>query len=325
VSLPDIAPQVDDAAPSKAGRPAWPLIAIVGPTATGKSELALGLAQRIGAEIVGADAMQLYRGMDIGTAKVPEAERRGVPHHQIDVLDVREEASVAAYQRHARADVEAITARGHPAVVVGGSGLYVRALVDEIDFPGTDPAVRAAWEARAASAEPGEMHRLLAERDPVAAARIEPGNTRRLVRALEVIDLTGRPFSASLPRPVYAAPTIQLGVDGPVDQVDQAIERRAERMISHGLIEEVEALAAHGLREGRTASRATGYAQGLAVLDGRLARADAAEAIALATRQLARRQRKWFRRDARITWLTTAGSCKDMLAEAAAHLEPWLE
>jgi tRNA dimethylallyltransferase len=279
------------------------LIVIVGPTATGKSELALDLAERWGAEIVGADAMQLYRGMDIGTAKVPPELRRGIPHHQIDVLGVREEASVAAYQRHARADVAAIAARGRVAIAVGGSGLYVRALLDQIEFPGTDPAVRAAWEARAAQAEPGEMHALLAERDPAAAAAIEPGNTRRIVRALEVIEMTGRPFAATLPRYAYAVPAVQLGVDGDVIGVDQAIDARARRMLDEGLIEEVEALAAVGLRESRTASRATGYAEGLAVLDGRMTRDEAAAAIALATRQLARRQRKWFRRDPRVAWI----------------------
>ncbi|MDR1295498.1 MAG: tRNA (adenosine(37)-N6)-dimethylallyltransferase MiaA [Bifidobacteriaceae bacterium] len=279
------------------------LIAIVGPTATGKSDLALDVAEWLGAEIVGADAMQLYRGMDIGTAKVPPAARRGIAHHQIDVLDVRQDASVAAYQRCARADVSEIGARGHRAVAVGGSGLYVRALVDQIEFPPADPAVRAAWEARAAQAAPGVLHALLAERDPVAAAEIGPGNTRRIVRALEVIEVTGRPFAARLPRYVYAAPAVQLGVDGDAAAVDEAIDARVRRMLADGLIEEVEALAAAGLREGRTASRATGYAQGLAVIDGKMTRAEAGEAIALATRQLARRQRKWFRRDPRVVWI----------------------
>jgi tRNA dimethylallyltransferase len=280
-----------------------PIVAIVGPTATGKSELALDLAERIGGEIVGADAMQLYRGMDIGTAKLPPEQRRGIVHHQLDVLDVRDEASVAAYQRHGRADLAGIAARGRRAVVAGGSGLYVRALLDQLEFPGTDPAVRAEWEARAGEAAPGELHGVLVARDPAAAAAIEPGNIRRIVRALEVIELTGRPFSAGLPRHRYALAAVQIGLDGDLPEVDRQIDVRAQRMIGGGLIDEVEVLVESGLREGRTASRATGYAQALAVLDGTMTPAEAAASIALATRQLARRQRKWFRRDPRVAWI----------------------
>ncbi|MDR1150874.1 MAG: tRNA (adenosine(37)-N6)-dimethylallyltransferase MiaA [Bifidobacteriaceae bacterium] len=301
------------------------VIAIVGPTATGKSDLALDLAERLGGEIVGADAMQLYRGMDIGTAKVPPGERRGIAHHQIDVLDVREEASVAAYQRHGRADIAEIAGRGRPVVGVGGSGLYVRSLLDRIEFPGTDPAARAAWEARAADAAPGELHALLAERDPAAAAAIGPGNTRRIVRALEVIDLTGRPFSANLPRYEYAVPALQIGLDGDTEVIDQAIEARVERMIADGLIAEVETLARAGLREGRTACRATGYAEALAVLDGRASLAEARATIVQATRQLARRQRKWFRRDTRIRWVEAGAGARAGALDLVGDMgEPWV-
>jgi tRNA dimethylallyltransferase len=294
------------------------LIAVVGSTATGKSELALDLAERLGAEIVGADAMQLYRGMDIGTAKVPPEERRGIPHHQIDVLGVREEASVAAYQRAARRDIRAAWERGRPVILVGGSGLYVRAVLDKVEFPGTDPAVRRRWEERAAQAGPEALHGELAALDPAAALAIEPANVRRIVRALEVIELTGRPFSATLPAYEYQVPAVQIGVAAPAAELDAAIAARARRMLAAGLIEEVRALEALGLREGRTASRAIGYSQGLAVIDGALTAQAAVESIALATRQLARRQRKWFRRDPRITWIESGrGAAQAALAALA--------
>src|SRR5690606_18824400 len=188
------------------------VVAVVGATATGKSDLAVDLALALGGEVVNADASQLYRGMDIGTAKLTPAERRGVPHHQLDVLDVRQEASVAAYQRHARADLDRIAARGAVPVLAGGSGLYVRAVLDRLEIPPTDPAVRASWEARLAQEGAPALHARLAALDPAAAAAILPGNGRRLVRALEVIELTGRPFSATLPEPGYAVPAVQLGL-----------------------------------------------------------------------------------------------------------------
>jgi tRNA dimethylallyltransferase len=196
----------------------------------------------------------------------------------------------------------------------------VRALLDRIELPGTDPAVRAAWEARAGAALPGELHAVLAQLDPEAAKRILPGNTRRIVRALEVIELTGRPFTATLPQHEYALPAVQIGLDGPSDAIDRAIDGRAERMVAGGLIEEVESLAQDGLREGRTASRAIGYAQGLAVLEGRMTRTEASAAIALATRQLARRQRKWFRRDPRVTWIEAGPGAAVRALAAIARL-----
>ena len=279
------------------------VIAVVGPTATGKSDLALDLAEREPSEIVNADAMQLYRGMDIGTAKVPREARRGIPHHQLDVLDVTEEASVAAYQRSARADIERIRAAGKRAILVGGSGLYVRAVLEHFEFPATDPQVRARLQQRAEQIGPGLLHDELAQRDPEAAARIDRANTRRIVRALEVIELTGTPFTASLPDPTYVYPTVAIGIDVDGETLDARINARAKEMFARGLVEETEALLGRGLAEGKTASRAMGYAQALAVLAGRRTRAEATEDVALATRQLARRQRKWFQRDDRITWI----------------------
>lgn len=279
------------------------VIAVVGPTATGKSDLALDLAEREPSEIVNADAMQLYRGMDIGTAKLPRAERRGIPHHQLDVLDVTEEASVAAYQRSARADIERIRAAGKRAILVGGSGLYVRAVLEHFEFPATDPEVRARLQQRADRIGPGLLHDELAQRDPEAAARIDRANTRRIVRALEVIELTGAPFTASLPDPTYVYPTVAIGIDVDAAALDARIDARAKDMFARGLVEETEALLGRGLAEGKTASRAVGYEQAIEVLAGRRTRAEAVEDVALATRQLARRQRKWFKRDDRITWI----------------------
>lgn len=284
------------------------VVAVVGPTATGKSDLALDLAAALAdagtpAEVVNADAMQLYRGMDVGTAKLAPAERRGVPHHQLDVLDPREEASVAAYQAAARGDVAAIGERGAVPLLVGGSGLYVRAVLDAIDFPGTDAAIRERLEERAA-AEGEALHAELARRDPEAAARILPGNVRRVVRALEVIELTGRPFSASLPEYRYHLPAHQLAIAVPRPELDERIAARAAAMVAGGLLEETRRLLAHGM--GRTAARAVGYSQAIAVVEGRLTAEDAVAEIALATRRLARRQERWFRRDPRITWLDPA-------------------
>lgn len=280
-----------------------PVIAVVGATATGKSRLALDLAEALGnAHVVNADSMQLYRGMDIGTAKVPPAERGGVPHHQFDVLDPCEDASVAAYQRHARADVEDIRSAGDLAVVVGGSGLYVRALLDELDLPGTDPDLRAGLEARLAQVGAEALHDELRTADPAAAALIAPRNTRRVVRALEVVRLTGAPFAASLPRGESHWPSLRIGLRVEQAELDRRIGLRAHRMMAGGLVEEVTGLGPLS----RTASRATGYAQALDHLAGRLTAEETADAIALATRQLARRQAKWFRRDPRIQWLDAA-------------------
>lgn len=276
------------------------VVAVVGPTATGKSDLGLELALALGGEVVNADAMQLYRGMDIGTAKLRPAERRGVPHHQLDVLDVEEDATVAAYQRHARADLAAVAARGARPVVVGGSGLYVRALLDRIEFPPSDPAVRAELEREAVRRGPGLLHDELARLDPVAAARVDRANTRRVVRALEVVRITGRPYSATLPEHVHEIPAVQVGLDCDRTVLDARIEARVARMWQEGLVEEVRGLAG---RLGRTAARAVGYAEVMRVLRGDLTEEDARAAVVAGTRRLARRQMGWFGRDPRVHWL----------------------
>ncbi|MGD9531448.1 tRNA (adenosine(37)-N6)-dimethylallyltransferase MiaA [Pseudonocardia sp.] len=280
------------------------LVAVVGPTATGKTALALALAERLGGEIVNADAMALYRGMDVGTAKPAAAERARVPHHLVDVLDVTETASVAAYQRAARAVVERLRAAGVVPVLVGGSGLYVQAVLDELDFPGTDPALRAELEAELAAVGAPALHARLAALDPAAAEVVLPTNGRRIVRALEVVRLTGRPFPARLPTggpPRYDA--VLLGVDRPVDELDARVARRVARMFAAGLVAETRGLVGQGLREGRTASRALGYQQVLAALDGDGDLRSAATETVTATRRFVRRQRSWFRRDPRVRWL----------------------
>lgn len=292
-------------------------IALVGSTATGKSAVSLALAERLDGEIVNADAMQFYRGMDIGTAKLPEAERRGVPHHQLDTLDVAEDASVAGFQSAARADIDAIHARGRRAIVTGGSGLYVRALLDRFEFPPTDPEVRARLEERANHEGPGMLHRELAAADPDAAARIPAQNAKRIVRALEVIELTGRPFSHTLPTHEYEIPAVQVGLDLDYDALDPRIEQRVEDMWELGLVDEVIALDHHGLRDGVTARRAVGYAETLRHLDGEIDAQETRDLIKMHTRRLARRQRKWFRPDPRVRWVTgpTDGTDVDRVAD----------
>jgi len=286
-------------------------LAIIGPTGTGKSQLALDVVERlsdqVGAEIVNADAMQLYRGMDIGTAKLPVAQRRGIPHHQLDVLNVTETATVARYQRAAAADIEAIADRGAVPVVVGGSMLYIQSLLDDWSFPATDPAVRTRWEQRLAEVGVARLHAELARRDPAAAAAILPTDGRRTVRALEVVELTGQPFAASAPS--IGTPrwdTAIVGLDGHTTVLDERLARRTDAMFEHGLVEEVRALLGAGLRDGVTASRALGYAQVIAALDaggGAELLRDAREQTYVGTRRYVRRQRSWFRRDQRVHWL----------------------
>ena len=277
---------------------------MVGATATGKSDLGVALALALDGEVINADAMQLYRGMDIGTAKLSVPQRFGVPHHQLDVLDVRDEASVAAYQRQVQVNVGDIAARGKVPVVVGGSGLYVRAALDRLEIPPTDPAVRANLEGEAVALGAAAMHQRLALADPLAAQHILPGNVRRVVRALEVIKLTGRPFSATLPVPDYLRPTVQLGLDAPREVLDTRIDRRVGQMWGAGLLDEVAFLADRGLGEGRTAARAVGYAQALGQLAGALTQEQAQDETARLTRRLSRRQRSWFGRDRRVTWFS---------------------
>ncbi|UYG15545.1 tRNA (adenosine(37)-N6)-dimethylallyltransferase MiaA [Brachybacterium huguangmaarense] len=308
--------------------PRPPLIAVVGATATGKSDLAVELALALDGEVVNADAMQLYRGMDIGTAKITVAERRGVPHHLLDVLDVTEEASVSRYQREGRAAFSAIRERGRSPIVVGGSGLYVRALLDEIEFPPTDAAVRGRLEQRAREIGPAALHRELATSDPEAAALIGPQDTRRIVRALEVGQLTGRSFRAFLPRPVHhEAGTVQLGLRRERAALHERIARRVDTMVSQGLLAETARLREHGLDRGVTARRAIGYEQALAVLDSTMTCEQAVEATVVGTRRLVRKQDTWFRRDRRVRWLdvdettspvTLRDRALDLLAQPAS-------
>ena len=280
-----------------------PIIAVVGATATGKSGVGLELAERLDGEVINADAMQLYRGMDIGTAKLTPDERRAIPHHQLDALEVTEEASVAAYQASARRDIAAIRDRGRVPILVGGSGLYVRAALDRLEIPPTDPAVRGRLEAEATDAGAQSMYRLLLQRDPSAAAQIQPANVRRIVRALEVIELTGRPFSASMPKREFVAPTVLIGLSVDRSVLDQRIDARVEQMWRAGLRGEVERLLALGLRDGFTASRAIGYAQAISVIDGKSTEAEAIAETGRATRRYARRQERWFRPDPRVRWV----------------------
>jgi len=287
--------------PDAAGSASPPLVAVVGPTGTGKSDLALELAERLGGEIVNTDALQFYRGMDIGTAKLPVAERRGIPHHLLDVLEVTEEASVADFQAQARGVIEDIESRGLRPVLVGGSGLYVRAALDVLEFPPTDAAVRARLEEEAADAGLEVMRARLAAVDPVSAARL--GDERRVVRALEVFELTGRPFASFMPTREYLRPTVQIGLDLDRAVLHQRLHARVVAMASAGLLDEVRELDAQGLRSGRTASRAIGYAQFLKVLDGEESLDWAVEDTTVATRKFARRQITWFRGDPRVSWL----------------------
>jgi tRNA dimethylallyltransferase len=295
------------------------VIAVVGPTAVGKSDLAIALAQRLGGEIINADSMQLYRGMDIGTAKLAPDERGDVPHHLLDVWDITQTASVADYQARARTCIAEVTDRGAVPILVGGSGLYVRAVLDPIEFPGIDPEIRAGLEAELEALGVAALHARLAAADPAAASAIAAANGRKIVRALEVIAITGRPFTAALPAydtAVYDA--IQVGLDLPTPLLDVRINERITTMIEDGFVDEVHQLDAQGLRSGVTSSRALGYAQVLSFLDGRLSLGEAAADTARATRRFVRRQRSWFRRDPRITWLQPGPRVVDAATELTA-------
>ena len=297
------------------------VVGVVGPTATGKSDLAIALALRLGGEVVGADASQLYRGMDIGTAKVPPEERHGIAHHQLDVLEVTEEASVAAYQKAARADVDAVLARRAVPVVAGGSGLYVRAALDRLEIPPTDPEVRAALQERLDREGVGPLLAELRAVDPAAADAIEPNNGRRVVRALEVVALTGAPFSATMPTREFVRPTVLVGLRTDREVLDARIDRRARGMFDAGLVDETRALVGLGLREGRTASRAVGYAQALALLDGTATLEEAVADTALRTRRLVRRQESWFGADPRVAWFDPfASSWDDLVDRVVEHV-----
>jgi tRNA dimethylallyltransferase len=291
------------------------VIAVVGATATGKSSLAIALARALRGEVVNADSMQLYQGMDIGTAKEPEAAWLGVPHHLLDIWPVTRTANVADYQVLARTAIGDIGARGRIPVLAGGSGLYVRAALGDLDFPGTDTGTRSRLESELAVAGPAPLHARLAKLDPAAAAAILPSNGRRIVRALEVIELTGRPFTATMP--AYAArPAVQLGLTLPRPELDRRIAARVEVMWQAGFEAEVKDLVQLGLRDGRTASRALGYQQMLRHLDGELTLDQAREETVRATKRFARRQESWFRRDPRVHWLDASQPPESLLTEA---------
>ncbi|MFJ6570554.1 tRNA (adenosine(37)-N6)-dimethylallyltransferase MiaA [Streptomyces sp. NPDC091292] len=302
--------------------PAPRVIAVVGPTAAGKSDLGVFLARELGGEVVNADSMQLYRGMDIGTAKLTPEERGGIPHHLLDIWDVTVTASVAEYQRLARGEIDRLLAEGRWPVLVGGSGLYVRGAIDHLEFPGTDPAVRARLEDELTLRGSGALHARLAAADPEAGRAILPSNGRRIVRALEVIEITGRPFTANLPGHDSVYDTVQIGVDVARSELDERITTRVDRMWDAGLVDEVRALQTRGLRDGRTASRALGYQQVLSALAGECTEEEARAETVRATKRFARRQDSWFRRDPRVHWLSGAeGDRGELPARALSLLE----
>jgi tRNA dimethylallyltransferase len=287
------------------------LVAVVGATATGKSDLAVALALALGGEVVNADSMQLYRGMDIGTAKLTVEERQGIPHHLLDVWDVSKTATVAEYQKLAEQVIDDIEARCKVAVLVGGSGLYVRAALGDLNFPGTDEQVRQRLEAELAAHGPAPLYERLTRQDPQAAAAILASNGRRIVRALEVIEVSGRPFSATLPDYGPGRSTVQIGLRLPRPELDRRIDARVDRMWAAGFEAEVRRLGP-ALRDGMTASRALGYKQMLRHIDGELTLEQAREETARATRRFARRQEAWFRRDPRVNWLPGAGEGEEL-------------
>jgi tRNA dimethylallyltransferase len=303
------------------------ILAIVGATGTGKSDLALDIAETLiargqPAEIVNADASQLYRGMNIGTAKVPESDRRGIPHHLLDVLDVTEEASVARYQIDARAAIDDIESRDAVPILVGGSGLYMWSVLYDFEFPGTDPDVRARLEERLGSEGNHVLAAELKAKDPEAYDAIDPRNERRLLRALEVIEITGKPFGSGLgaeDRPWR--PSTVIGLQVPRDELISRLDARAAEMFANGLVDEVRGLVTLGIERGVTASRAIGYAQALGVINGTMTVAEAIDETALLTRKFARRQVGWFGRNPNIRWFDAPATAADVLG----HLPPLAE
>ena len=281
------------------------VVVICGATATGKSDIAIEVAQKIGAEIINADSMQLYRGMDIGTAKLSFEERRGVPHHLLDVLDVSQDSTVAWYQEQARAAITEIHSRGKDVVIVGGTGLYIKAILDDLNFPDTDPAVRAKLEAEAEEFGSASLFARLQQLDPPAALAIDRANIRRVIRALEVIEITGQPFTANLPREDSSRypDALQFGLVMDRDHLRERIDVRVDRMWEAGFVVEVDQLIEAGIRKGTTAQRALGYSQLIAYRDGLMSEEEAKEDTKRASRQYARRQETWFSRDIRIQWV----------------------
>lgn len=304
------------------------LIAVVGPTGAGKSDLGLNIVEQIvaaggKAEIINSDSMQFYRGMDIGTAKLPMAERRGIKHHLIDWLDITDESTAAEYQAVARPQIQSLQASGITPVLVGGSMLYVAAVLNNFEFPARDAELRERLEAQLEELGPHEMHRQLKVLDPVAASRIIPENGRRSVRAIEIVTLTGQPFAAALPdEPEDWQPVLEIGVNGPREDLVQRLENRVHKMWQVGLVEEVQSLIPHGIREGKTSSRAIGYSQALAQIDGLIAQEAAIADTIRLTQKYARRQMSWFRRDSRISWLDYQD--EDLNSKASKLVSKWL-
>lgn len=281
------------------------VIVICGATATGKSDIAIEIAREIDAEVINADSMQLYKGMDIGTAKLSVEERKGIPHHLLDVLDVSQDSTVAWYQEMARTAIAEIHSRGKDALIVGGTGLYIKAVLDDLNFPDTDPEVRAKLEAEAEEFGSASLFSRLEELDPAAALAIDRANTRRIIRALEVIEITGQPFTANLPREDSSRypDALQFGLVMDREHLRERIDLRVDRMWNAGFVDEVDHLIAKGIRDGVTAQRALGYAQIIAMRDGTISEDEAKEETKRASRQYARRQETWFSRDARIQWI----------------------
>jgi len=294
------------------------LIVICGATATGKSDLAVALAQQIDAEIINADSMQLYKGMDIGTAKITVQERKGIPHHLLDLLEVTEDANVAWYQQQARDTIAEIHDRGKNAVIVGGTGLYIKAILDELNFPDTEPVVRAELELEFATKGIAPLFERLEKLDPAAALAIDKANSRRVIRALEVIKITGKPFTANLPREESSRyPNAQqFGLVMDRDALSVKISTRVDRMWEQGFVGEAEKLIAAGITNGVTAQRALGYAQVIAQIEGKVSEEEAKEETKRATRQYARRQETWFSRDERITWISPAQNALERILES---------
>ena len=294
------------------------LIVICGATATGKSDLAVTLAHEIDAEIINADSMQLYKGMDIGTAKITIEERKGVTHHLMDLLDVTQDANVAWYQENARAAISEIHGRGKNVIIVGGTGLYIKAILDELNFPDTDPVVRAALELEFATQGIGPLFERLEKLDPAAALAIDKANSRRVIRALEVIKITGKPFTANLPREESSRypHAQQFGLVMDRDLLSERISNRVDRMWEQGLVAEVEKLMGAGITKGVTAQRALGYAQVIAQIEGKVTEEEAKEETKRATRQYARRQETWFSRDERITWISPSQNALQRILES---------
>jgi tRNA dimethylallyltransferase len=294
------------------------LIVICGATATGKSDLAVSLAQQINAEVINADSMQLYRGMDIGTAKITMQERKGIAHHMMDLLEVNQDANVAWYQENARSVIADIHARGKDAIIVGGTGLYIKAILDELNFPDTDPVVRAELELEFATKGIGPLFERLEKLDPAAALAIDKANSRRVIRALEVIKITGKPFTANLPREESSRypGAQQFGLVMDRDTLSERISLRVDRMWEQGLVQEAEKLVAAGIMQGTTAQRALGYAQVIAQIEGKVTEEEAQEETKRATRQYARRQETWFSRDDRITWISPVQNALERILES---------